>query len=894
MSREMMLAMGAAVAALGMGLAPARAGAQQIEQLERVEITGSAIKRIDAESAVPVTTLRMDDLRREGITSVEQVLQRLSVNQSSLTTSQVIGVGTGGASFADLRGIGENKTLVLLNGRRLANNAVDSSAPDLNMIPFAAIERIEVLRDGASALYGTDAIGGVINFITRSGESGLELTLDATLPEHSGGKGRGLGAGFGAGELQRDGYSFVGSVEYRKTDRINSQQRGFADTGFRPGRGFDRTSSITTPANYSQSQPGGDFSANPSFPGCAPVGEGGSIDTGSGQPLCRYDPTPFVDLVPEVERASLFGKAAFRLPASTVASVEYFLTRNVVRTVVSPGTAGGLTMDSSSPFFPGNGITPAPSEFTIDPSLPIDLNWRTAAAGGRAQSNDNRSQRLVFELEGSAAGWDWRTGASYNESRLSDPLAGGWTRDAAIAQGVADGILNPFGDQTAEGAAYLAAAELRGDLRRARGRVAAVDARAGRELGDWLGSGKQAAMALGAEYRKESFVDDINAPVVSQSFGTGFDPEADARGKRNVAALYGELSVPVHSTLEATVAVRHDRYSDFGSTTNPRIALRFQPTPAFLTRATYSTGFRAPSLYELYSPRFLSFSLGTYDDPLLCPGGVPAPGADPAVACGQQFLAQLGGNPDLEPEKARNFTLGFVYEPSRNFQAGLDFWFIRLRNSIGEFPEAAIFADPARYAGRIRRGADGTLDPFAEDPGFFIAAQDNLGEIRTSGIDLSLSWRRPLPGLGAFVLGFNASYITRYDYQNEPGGEFTNNVGRYGDVRPVLRWKHAASAVFEATGGWSVGLANRHQSGYDDENFVEPEYTHRVGAYSVWDVFAGWSPTARLTLGAGIRNLLDTDPPFSNQGSTFQSGYDPRFTDPTGRALFLRLGLRFD
>lgn len=875
--------------ASGAGLVPGAAQAQQDERLERVEITGSAIKRIDAESAVPVTVLRMEDLEREGITSVEQVLQRLPFNQSSLTTSQVIGLGTGGASFADLRGIGENKTLVLLNGRRIANNAIDSSAPDLNMIPFAALERVEILRDGASALYGTDAIGGVINFITRSGESGTKLSLNVTAPRQSGGDSRGLSAGVGVGELGRDGYNFVGSVDYQKTDRINSQQRGFGATGFRPERGFDRTSSITTPANYSQ----GGIGANPSFPSCAPVGEGGSIDTGSGMPLCRYDPTPFVDLAPEVERASLFGKASFRLANDTVASVEYFLTRNAVRTVVSPGTAGGLFMDSSSPFFPGNGITPAPTNFTIDPSQPIDLNWRTAAAGGRAQTNRNRAQRLVFELDGVAAGWDWRAGASYNESKLTDPLTDGWTRDAAIAAGVAGGILNPFGEQTAEGAAFLDEAELRGNLRRAKGKVAAVDARVGRELGDWLGAGKPTALALGAEYRKESFRDDINAPVVSQSFGTGFDPEADAAGKRNVSALYGELNVPLLRTLEGTVAVRHDHYSDFGSTTNPKVALRFQPTPQFLTRATYSTGFRAPSLYELYSPRFLSFSLGVYDDPVLCPSGTPTPGTDPAIACDQQFLAQLGGNADLEPEKSKNFTLGFVYEPSRNFNAGLDFWFIRLRNSIGEFPETAIFADPARYADRFRRDANGTLDPFADDPGFFIAAQDNLGEIRTSGIDLSANYRRPLAGMGAVVLAFNGSYLTRYDYQNEPGGEFTNNLGRYADVRPVFRWKHAVTAVFDAE-RWSVGLTNRYQSGYEDENFVEPEFSNRVGAYSVWDMFGTWSATSTLTLGAGVRNLFDTDPRFSNQGSTFQSGYDPRFSDPTGRALHVRLSLQFD
>ncbi|MDQ2990867.1 MAG: TonB-dependent receptor plug domain-containing protein, partial [Pseudomonadota bacterium] len=153
---------------VGLGLsAAAMAQTDNAAPIQRVEITGSAIKRIDAETAVPVTIIKMDDLKKQGVTTIEQVMANLTVSQSSLGTSQVVGSGTGGASYADLRGIGANKTLVLLNGRRLANNAFDSSAPDLNMIPFAALERVEVLRDGASSLYGSDAVGGVINFITR-------------------------------------------------------------------------------------------------------------------------------------------------------------------------------------------------------------------------------------------------------------------------------------------------------------------------------------------------------------------------------------------------------------------------------------------------------------------------------------------------------------------------------------------------------------------------------------------------------------------------------------------------------------------------------------------------------------------------------------------------------
>src|SRR5450432_3652997 len=173
----------------------------QSQQLERVEITGSAIKRIDAETSVPVTVLKVDDLKKEGIATVQQLLERVSAAQTSVATSQSVGSATGGAAFANLRALGQNKTLVLLNGRRIADNAIDGSAPDLNMIPIAALERIEVLRDGASSLYGIDAIGGVINFITRKDLKGGSLTLQAQKPQHDGGKSYNANIGYGYGDL---------------------------------------------------------------------------------------------------------------------------------------------------------------------------------------------------------------------------------------------------------------------------------------------------------------------------------------------------------------------------------------------------------------------------------------------------------------------------------------------------------------------------------------------------------------------------------------------------------------------------------------------------------------------------------------------------------------------
>ncbi len=306
------------------------------QQLQRVEITGSAIKRIDAETSVPVTVIKMDDLKKQGITSVEDVIARLSASTSTQTTAQTVGAGTGGASFADLRGIGPDKTLILLNGRRLANNAIAGSATDINTIPFAALERIEVLRDGASALYGTDAIGGVINFITRKSYTAGEISINYESPEHAGGKAQGINGSVGFGDLDTDGYNVMGVVDYQKVDRINSQQRPYASRAYFPEHGYDKTSGTTFPANYTQQQGDNFFTANPTFPGCAPVGNGGSINSQPATNNCRFDPTPYQDLTASTERYSFFGKGSLKIGSDSILSAEYFLGSNTVYTLIGP------------------------------------------------------------------------------------------------------------------------------------------------------------------------------------------------------------------------------------------------------------------------------------------------------------------------------------------------------------------------------------------------------------------------------------------------------------------------------------------------------------------------------------------------------------------------------
>ncbi|MGF6113126.1 iron complex outermembrane receptor protein [Pseudomonas frederiksbergensis] len=569
----------------------AKAFAEPTTQLQRVEVTGSAIRRVDAETAVPITILRVEQLREQGVTSTEELVSRISANQSSVGSGRSVGSSSGGASYADLRGIGPNKTLVLLNGRRLSNNAtsaINGSGVDLNTIPFAAIDRVEVLRDGASALYGTDAIGGVINFITKKSLTTGQLTTGYDTPTHAGGgDSHNFSGSWGFGDLEDDRFNVFGVVSYDKQKRLAAEDRSYT-YNYQPGRGLDYTSGTASPANWSQ----GSNATNPlAGSGCNAPG----LLSRNG--ICRQSLWNYLDLVPETEKTSAFAKATGKLSDDHNVSLEYFWARNENRTQIGPGTLMGNQVNPGTTFYPGNGVTPAPSGFALDPTQPVDVNWRETDVGARQHEDDNTSQRLLLSFDGNLVGWDYNVGASYNQNKVVNSILDGYVNDRAVSQGIATGVINPFGPQTAAGDALLAANAVDGDYGTAVGRVKAIDGRISREIGDWFGSGPT-GLALGGEYRKEDFHQDF-AQFAGDIQSLGVDPNGSVAGDRSVSAEYAEVNVPVLDSLELSAAVRHDKYSDFGSTTNPKYSFRFQPFKELVVRGAYSEGFRAPSLYEL-------------------------------------------------------------------------------------------------------------------------------------------------------------------------------------------------------------------------------------------------------------------------------------------------------
>jgi len=887
-SMAVMLALGGVVAV------PAFA-----QETQRIEVTGSAIKRIDAESSVPVTIIKLDDLKSQGVTSVEQVMASLSAVQMTQGSSQQVGSGTGGAAFADLRGIGPSKTLVLLNGRRIANNAIDGSAPDLNMIPFAALERVEVLRDGASSLYGTDAIGGVINFITRKDFKGGTITLGADKPAENGGDAINANIGFGFGDLTTQGFNVFGFIDFQKADQITGLERPW-NARFPGG-----LSPTPFPANYFQAGAVG----NPAAPNC---NDPSFLVPVAGGTSCNIATSAFVDYTPRVERTSAMLKGTLKLAQDHNLSLEWFGTRNESTTGIAAVPYGSLWMNprkpdgTLNPYYPGNpgaitpnipinpnhtqaNMNPRPG-VTLQPGF-ITVRWRALAGGQRSNTSINDQQRLLAGLDGTIAGWDYQVGFAYNENKIKEVVSG-YSDGNKITQGMLNGIINPFGPQNAAGDAFIADALMGGNLQNHRGKVKALDARASRELGDWFKAGRPAAVAVGVERRNEDFISKANTPVAELlQASTGVDPNALSEGTRNVTALYAELNVPITKTLDITAAGRYDKYSDFGNTTNPKVGVRFQPTREVLLRASYSTGFRAPSLYELNAtPAYTN--TGTVNDPVNCPNGTPLPGKPAVLNCNVQFQRLTGGNVDLQPEESKNMTFGIVFEPTANLSVGLDFWWLKVKDTIGALSETTVLGDAATFAQYIKRNAGGNLstDGFScpgSECGYLDLRQQNLGGTKTNGADISLNYRQPLGSLGQLQLGLNSTYVAEYEYQDFVGGPWNQNVGVYVGVGPIFRWQHSANARW-TYGSFTVGLAGHYKSGYLDQ---DPSNT--VSSYATADAYVTWKPIKNVSLTLGVNNLTDREPPYSNQGEVFQANYDPRFADPTGRKYYLRGSYQF-
>ena len=927
--------------------------------LDRISVTGSRIKRTDIEAALPVTVIQKEEITAQGITSAEQLLQFLNVASNgpdSLAANSGIAPpgtrGNNGVSGANLRGQGADATLVLLNGRRVASHGLAGQVVDLNSIPFAAIDRVEVLRDGASAVYGTDAIGGVINFITRNDYQGVTASVGADVTQDGGGDIYQTSVLAGVGDLDTDRWNAWLAISAKSNRILRGVDRDFANS-FQPERGLSPDTRGTPFANVfsgAGSMVGVDVNPSPTvttyglidpatgatvsavnlldLPGGAGCENGGDMmgpydpdiwAGGASRYACAWDYGRARTIQQPVDTTQFVGRATWRWAddhqvyveamGSEVTATRHFEAQQITSSVNAGATAldayelNDLTAPTYDLIY--NGLADYFGSDQLVYGAPIAYRWRCVACGPRQIETETKALRLLLGFEGSIGSWDYTAGLSRARSRSRSVLGDGYYFTPQLKTMLRTGLLNPFllpgQDQSPEAYAALRAASASGlELYQGETTMTTLDASFSGGLGLNLAGGEVQA-AFGADVRREEY--EFGGPAEWSAgnayvFGAPGDSVNYIRPvRRDVRAVFAEFYLPLHDTLELTLAGRYDDYGDFGSSTNPKVSFKWQPIDWLAFRGAYSTGFKVPDF-----ARLLRGTSGTpytgldLADPATCPGGR----FNPAVAgCDVQIRPDIlsGGNPDLIPEEADQLSLGVVFAPSERFNLSLDWWEIERTNTIRSgFSLTQMGANYDAYSSSYIRDAAGTIIAIDQ-------RAINSGGTLSRGIELDANLLGELAG-GRWQINLNGSYLDTFkvkDFANRPYGD--NLVGKYERYFNLpLQWKHTLSFGW-SKGDWTHTLTQVYRDGYEDwvpggiaNGYTPSQWDPDVEEYITYNYGVSWTGMENLKIGFGVRNLLNTDPPFSvrylDDGDG--AGWEARVADPRGRSFNLILEARFD
>lgn len=805
------------------------------KSLEKFEVTGTHIKRLDIEGPAPVILLDQEAIKRSGASTVNELLSGLSLNSGfMLNENQALSTTPGSASI-NMRGLGQDATLILLNGRRITNypyalNNAESFV-DLNTIPLAAVERIEVLKDGASAIYGSDALAGVVNIILKDDYNGAEISLSYGVS----GEGDADETHFNLIKgisSDKDNITFV--FDYFKRESFLMSDRSFSRTAYQPDInptfGIDHTSVYTHPASY--------YDASFNF-----------VSSGS------FDLNPWITAVPESERIG--GVFSYKRDISTDLN---FFTDLLISQVNTQYQAAPSAFDS---FFDvdagGNPVNLPVGHVANTTGQELELLWRMTDLGPRIDDVTTDTVRLVAGFEGVYKDWDWEAAVLHSNSKSS--LTGkNYASISAIQTAFANDQLNPFGTSSQ---ADLNAVR-RTISRDAETTTQGADVKFSGEIG--MMSDGPVLMAVGASFLTEDFKDSPDAlsaayDIVGQGFTAG-------EGDRNSTAIFAELSIPIQENMEMQLALRGENYSDFGTTLNPKIAIKYRPSQNLMLRASVGTAFRAPSLSELHQSESTVF--GTYVDTARCtdPGILDcAPISIPVV---------VASNPDLDAEESTSFYLGMLFEPTKHFSLGVDYWNYDQDNIVTNNTQDVI--DQNDTVNNVVRAGAGLTDPII----VVFDQYSNSANRKTDGIDLELkySWdtsvgRFALINVTTKVLGFKERVRSADPYEDKAG------TYQFPDLRNrlSLQWiKNDYAAVIHA----------KYIDGYEDLNYEIDG--HKVDSYMTYDGQLTYSGLENMSLVIGINNILDEDPPFSNASFT---GYDEATHNPTGRFYYVRLNHQF-
>lgn len=882
------------------------AGAESTVTLDRVVVTGTNVKRADFDTPSPLQVIRREEIERSGYTSVSELLRAgVSANNSGTLSQSFSGAFAAGSSGLALRGMSVSATLVLIDGHRMAPYPLaddgQRSFVDLSTIPLSIVERIEVLKDGASAVYGSDAIAGVVNIILRKQFQGTEISTEIGTSQKRDGTSGHVSATYGFGDLVADGRNAFFNIEYRHQNQIRQDARPeLANLDFRsqggpdlrggivpagatiPNNGTPTTIGMVAPLDPTTRQ----FLPNAGFqnlPGCAPE----NLNYSGG---CTYSKTESRQIQPSTQNLNLTGKFTAKLAADWTSSLtgSLFNARSEQKNLLLyvPNAWGNYStlgvVDQNDPTTSGV-VLPIGNPNNPFPNNPAFLNYAFGDVGPAQATTETDVYRLVADVVGTALGWDIDGSLGYVRARTEQ------TSKGFISASVLDTVL-------ADGSYLLGAnaganppslyARLSPDIRGvANSTLSFAQARLSREL--YRLEGGPLDFALGGELRHQR-VNNPSSPAALSGDLVGVGATF-ARGSQSVQALYSEIAAPVLRNLEIDAAFRVDHYDTKGTNVVPKAGFKFTPIKETTIRGTYSKGFRAPGPAESGSAAITFFtSLGT--DPERC----PTTGLNTDCGGGLGSLL-ISGNSNLKPERSESTTLGIVIKPDKSTSISVDWYKIRRTDEIAISP----FSSAAPIRGAVQSN-------FPILPGPILAYSlpfVNASHTETSGVDVGLHAVFDLAEIGALTTDLNITHISGYvqcfsaDVCFEFAGTHgpTSLSGNTGT--PATR---ANLQVAWTRGPATVGTNVSYRSSIkntdpsiDPSNCLNPWFTVcRISSFTSVDLFGSHRIGKEWTLNANIQNLFDRAAPFDPQ--TYGGiNYNPALDQAGAVGRYYRVGARY-
>ena len=849
-----------ATLSLSAGFTTTTYAAEEAKKVERIEVTGSRIKRSDIEGPSPVQSISKADIENMGYDNLQQLLERMPVAGSGTFSTRGNNQDStaNGAAAVSLRGLGADATLVLINGRRVSISAfaegITNSFVDINSIPVSAIERIDILKDGASAIYGSDAVAGVVNVILKKDIDGVEVNLGYGGTDGPNYEETTASVVWGT-TSEKSSASVI--IDYFKNTSLSSDEMGRLGTANQAPYG------------------GEDFRSSRGFPGYFYVDGVKTIDpdcpaenaTASGS--CLFDYGPFGYIAPAAERIGAISQFEYRFDNGITGFLEMAVQHN---TSVAAGAPTPLDEDA--------GLT-VPANHPNNPfGQDIEIGrYRTVDAGARQWDIESDTMRIVAGLKGEINDWSWETAVQKGRSKSmqTGDRSQGWVRTDFLQQEIDAGNYNPFGGTYNDPAVVDRITTSL--VRRGESHMTSFDANI---TGEAFSFGDDVVMmAAGIEYREED-VSDIPDDQFQRGliFGT---ESVSASANRDQYAAYVEFSIPLAETLELQLAGRYDDYSDFGTTTNPKVALRWAPTDEITVRGSWAQGFRAPSLAQvgLGPSQESQFFVDTYR--------CQATGKDCSAL---DYNIEFAGNPDLQPEESESWNVGFIWAPTAEFGLSVDVWSITQDNKIDEQEFGPIYASECNNQNStvcVRLSPNGG-DALGTIQKIF-STFENVSSQEVSGVDISTNYNHSLDDLG--LLKFNLEWAYQDKFEKD-GRDYTGEYG-YPEHRFIFSTNWEMGAFNTNLNISYVGeFEDTPDIDFDGNLDFDTNTSRMVDSQTLVDLQTSYRVSDSAKVSLGINNLFDEEPPFAiGDGDSDLYGYASGVHNPRGRYIYTKVSFSF-